>query len=93
MKGDNEMENDIIRFEDPMQQHFEQIAEEMDKYSEEEQAFIMYYLLQDYINKASEELNRTYNEDIVKEMAYDNMLKEHIKVGNEMREVLFYEWS
>ena len=87
------MEDNIIRINDPVQQHFEQIAEEMDKYSEGDQAFILYYLLQDYINKAEEELDRKRDENIVKEFAYDNMLKEHIKVGNEMREVLFYEWS
>ena len=81
--------------QDPVQVHFEEIANEIDTYSEGDQAFILWYLLQDYINDAEEKLKSDDIDDYsgVKEYALDCMIREHIKVAKQMREVLFYEWS
>ena len=89
------MEDNIIRINDPVQEHFEEIANEIDTYSESDQAFILWYLLRDYIEDAKKRLKSDNIEDYesVKEYALDEMAREHIKVGNQIREVLFYEWS
>lgn len=80
---------------DPVQEHFEQIANEIDTYGKSEQAFILWYLLRDYINNAEERLKSDSIEDYdsIKEYALDEMAREHIRVGKQMRELLFYEWS
>ena len=80
---------------DPVQQHFEEIANEIDTYSESDQAFMLWYLLQDYISNAEERLKDSIIKDFdnVKEYALNEMAREHIRVAKQMREVLFYEWS
>ena len=80
---------------DPVQEHYEEIANEIDTYSESDQAFMLWYLLQDYISNAEERLKSDNIEDYdsVKEYALDEMAREHIRVGKQMRELLFYEWS
>ena len=80
---------------DPVQEHFTAIANEIDTYSESDQAFMLWYLLQDYISNAEERLKSDSIEDYdsIKEYALDEMAREHIRVGKQMRELLFYEWS
>ena len=75
-----------------MQEHFTAITEDIDKYHESDRAFILWYLLQDYINDSKDQI-KTENIEDVKDYALQTMLMEHIRVGEQMRDVLFYNWS
>ena len=80
---------------DNMQAHFETIAEDIESYHEDDKAFILWLLLREYIESCQKELKREDIEEYsdVKEYAMDLMLREHVKVGEQMRDVLFYQWS
>lgn len=74
------------------QLHFTEIAELIDLYSEEDKAFMLWYLLQTYINDTETQLPKI---DITNATTYavSEMMRNHIKVAKEMREVLYYQWS
>ena len=74
------------------QLHFTEITELIDLYSEEDKAFMLWYLLQKYIADTEEQLPEI---DVNNATTYAvaNMMDKHIKVAKEMREVLFYQWS
>lgn len=79
---------------DLQQMHFTDISDMLDDYSENDRAFMLWLLLQDYINSIEEE-QKDYDESkaTVKDYALQVMLKNHRMVAREMREVLYYKWS
>lgn len=79
---------------DLQQMHFTDISDMLDDYSENDRAFMLWLLLQDYINSIEEE-QKDYDESktTVKDYALHVMLKNHRMVAREMREVLYYKWS
>lgn len=79
---------------DLQQMHFTDISDMLDDYSENDRAFMLWLLLQDYINSIEEE-QEDYDESkaSVKDYALQVMLKNHRMVAREMREVLYYKWS
>ena len=74
------------------QLHFTEIAELIDLYSEEDKAFMLWYLLQIYIKDTETQLPKI-EVDNATTYAVSEMMRNHLKVANEMREVLFYQWS
>ena len=76
------------------QEHYCEIAELISTYNETDRAFMLWYLLQDYINDTVEE-QKKYNEDKadVKEYALHEMLRTHKIVAEQMRDLLYYKWS
>lgn len=80
--------------QDTMQMHYADISDMLEDYSESDRAFMMWILLQDYINSIEEE-QKKYNENkaTVRDYAYQVFLNKHKIVAEEMREVLYYQWS
>ena len=74
------------------QLHFTEIAELIDLYSEEDKAFMLWYLLQIYIKDTETQLPKI-EVDNATTYAVSEMMRNHLKVANEMREVLYYQWS
>jgi len=79
---------------DLQQIHFTDISDMLDDYSEDDRAFMLWLLLQDYI-KSIEEEQKDYDDSkaTVKDYALQVMLAKHKTVAEEMREVLYYKWS
>lgn len=74
------------------QDHFTEITEEIDKYAKTDRSFILWYLLEEYIEDAEKELG---NLPVVKETKQDYavalMCERQIKEAEEIRDILFYE--
>lgn len=79
---------------DLKQMHLTDLSDMLDDYSEEDRAFMLWLLLQDYINSIEEE-QKDYDESkaTVRDYALQVMLGKHKTVAEEMREVLYYKWS
>lgn len=74
------------------QLHFTEITELIDLYSEEDKAFMLWYLMQKYIEDTKNQLPEI-DVNNATTFAVTQMMNNHIKVAEEMREVLFYQWS
>lgn len=74
------------------QLHFSEITELIDLYSEEDKAFMLWYLLQTYIEETKEQLPKI---DVNNATSYavTEMMNQHIKIAEQMREVLYYQWN
>lgn len=78
---------------DEMQQlHYTEITELLDLYSDQDQAFMLWYLLQIYIKETKEQLPKVDVNDATS-YAVAHLMSNHIKVAEEMREVLYYQWN
>jgi hypothetical protein len=79
---------------DLREMHYNDISDMLDDYSEDDRAFMLWLLLQDYINSIEEE-QKNYDESkaTVRDYALQVMLGKHKTVAEEMREVLYYKWS
>ena len=75
---------------DLQQLHYTEVTEMLDMYSETDQAFMLWYLLQRYIEDVDKQEKK---QDMVQEYALTEMLKIHRLVAEQMREVLYYKWS
>lgn len=83
----------MMRAEEELKQlHFTEITELIDLYSEEDKAFILWYLMQKYIEDTKNQLPEI---DVSNATTYavTQMMCNHIKVAEEMREVLYYQWN
>ncbi len=92
MKKVNEEDVKVAEIEDLMQQHYTEISDMIDEYSESDKAFMLWYLLQIYISDTETQLPKIDIENATT-YAVAEMMRNHIKVAREMREVLFYQWS
>ena len=75
--------------------HFMEIADTIDSYSEQDQAFMLWYLLQDYqkfvCNAALKERIYTEKSDMpIHDYALSELLGSHDRFAREMREILYY---
>ena len=82
----------MTRVEEELKQlHFTEITDLIDLYSEEDKAFILWYLMRKYIEDTKNQLPEI---DVSNATTYavTQMMRNHIKVAEEMREVLYYQW-
>ena len=79
---------------DLQQMHYTAIDDMLDDYSESDRAFMLWDLLQDYIEDIDKEMY-SYNENTatVKEYAMYQMFRTHKIVAEQMRDILYYKWS
>ena len=75
--------------------HFMEIADTIDTYSEQDQAFMLWYLLQDYqkfvCSEALKEHIHTEKSDMpIHDYALSELLGFHDRYVKEMREILYY---
>ena len=79
---------------DLQQMHYTDISDMLDDYSESDRAFMLWLLLQDYINGVEEEQkNYEENKATVRDYALQVMLRKHKTVAEEMRDILYFQWS
>ena len=85
---------EVQNIEDMMQQHYTEIDEMLEQYSETDRAFMLWLLLQDYIADCEKEDSEYYEDTVdVTRYALHEMLRTHKVVAEQMRDILFYKWS
>ena len=79
---------------DLQQMHYTAIDDMLDDYSESDRAFMLWDLLQDYIEDIDKEMY-SYNENTatISEYALHQMFRTHKIVVEQMRDILYYKWS
>ena len=79
-----------ITIKDPMQEHFQEIAEEMDEYSKQDRQFILWYLMQDFIEEMERDAGKYEFPESVEEYLKHDMAIRLKKSANEIRDILYY---
>ena len=77
--------------EKEMQKHYDELAETMDEYGKGDRSFILWYLLQDYIEDTQKELDALPVEKDKRQFAIAVICERQIKAAEEMREILMYD--
>ena len=72
------------------QEHFTMIAEALDRYSKSDQNFILWYLLQSYIEDMNDTIKANDDPKSVEQYIFWEKAVEQKKAAEGMREILYY---
>lgn len=91
---ENEIDMAIIEAEEMMENHYRELDNLLEEFSETDRAFMLWILLQDYIDDCEKEDNEYYDSNTdVSRYALHEMLRTHKLVAEQMRNILYYKWS